>query len=70
MNPEDLAAEPRKNRPEESAPSAAAWLRNPESIEKRKTLAQLLIEDLEKNGEWKGPPLGHPDHPDYDPLED
>jgi hypothetical protein len=44
----------RKQPATDTAPAAAAWLHNPASIEKRKTCAQLLIEDLEKNGEWTG----------------
>jgi hypothetical protein len=46
----------------DTAPAAAAWLRNPAAIETRLTCAQLLMLDLEKNGEWTGP--------DYDPEED
>ena len=29
---------------------SAAWLQNPASVEKRKSIAQRLIEDLEQNG--------------------
>jgi hypothetical protein len=39
----------------DTAPAAAAWLRNPAAVEKRMTSAQLLIKDLEENGEWTGP---------------
>jgi hypothetical protein len=51
-----------KDEPADTAP-AAAWLRNPNAIRERKTFAQLLIEDLEQNGEWRGPAYGPPENP-------
>ena len=64
MDPLDALTDSNPKAPApDTAPAAAAWLRNPHAIEKRKTLAQELIEDLEQNGEWTGPDYGTPENP-------
>ena len=63
MNPLEALSTPKpKDEPADTAPAAAAWLRNPAAVKTRLTYAQLLMKDLEENGEWTGP--------DYDPEED
>lgn len=57
---------PNKHDPGPSAADAADWMKNPDRP-KRKSFAQLLIEDLEKNGPWTGPPYGSKENPAHEP---
>lgn len=64
MDPLDALTDSNPKAPAtDTAPAAAAWLRNPDSAPvQHESCAQRLMRDLEENGEWTGP--------DDDPEED
>ena len=52
VNPLDALTDSSPKDKPDTAPAAAAWLRNPEPIKQKLTCAQRLMLDLEQNGEW------------------
>ena len=66
MDPLDALTESNRKAPApDTAPAAAAWLRNPDAIDKRKTLLQE-IEELANEPRWTGPDYGTPENPAHE----